>query len=357
MSIVSRYLLAGFAAASSAVFFGLLAMTLGADALLRLDKLGTEPRAVIYDIALRALELLPLGVPVACAVGVTWSLTRAVRAREIIAVRSGGIPLRSALRPLVGACLLLAGGLVWFEDRVLVPARERVSEEAAQAERGTEHRRLRRSNGRWWYAGADSVISARSWSETDEVLRGVTIFELDAEQRIRRRIDAAEARFLSNSSWRIADARVLDFTGAGLERQTLHEIVADLGVGRSEFAGAEAELGSASLRQLRRLARRADEASERAAFEVALHARLAQPLSVVCLVLFAISFAVGDTGRGDSLARALLASLGVMAAYWIAWTLALLGGRSGGVPALLPVWAVVVAFLAAGVWRFRRIEE
>lgn len=356
MSIVSRYLLAGFVAASTAVFLGLLAMTLGADALLRLDRLGSEPQSVAFDLVLRALELVPLGVPIACVVGATWSLTRAVRSREITAIRSGGIPLRGALLPLVGACLVLAGCLIWVEDRVLVPARERVSEAAAQAERGGV-RRPRWSNGRWWYAGADSVISARSWSEADAALLDVTIFELDPEHRIRRRIDAREARFVSDSTWQIADARVLDFGDAGLERQTLHELVADLHVGKGEFAGAEPELESTSLHQLARGARRADDPRERAAFGVAFHARLAQPWSVVCLVLFAICFAVGDTGRGDSLARALLAALGVVAAFWVVWTLALLGGRTGAVPPAIPIWSVVALFLAAGLWRFRRIEE
>lgn len=356
MRIVSRYLLAGFAASSAAVFLGLLAITLGADTLLRLDRLGAEPRLIAYDLVLRALDVVPLGVPMACVVGVTWSLTRAVRMREITAIRSGGIPLRSALWPLVVACLLLAGGLVWIEDRVLVPAREQVTEAAQSLEHGSV-RRPRWSNGRWWYAGADSVISARSWSEADDALVDVTIFELDAQDRIRRRIDAREARFVSDSTWQIADARVLDFTEKGLQRQTLNELVADLGVSRKEFAGSTPELEATSLRRLARGARRATDARERTAFVVALHARVAQPLSVVCLVMFAICFAVGDTGRGDSLARALLAALAVALAFWVAWTLALVGGRSGAVPPALSIWSVLIGFAAAGIWRFRAIEE
>ncbi len=356
MRIISRYLLRGFAAASAAVFLGLLAIVLGADTLLRLDQLGSQPQSVVFDLVLRALELVPLGVPVACVVGVTWSLTRAARLREITAIRCGGIPLRGALLPLVGASLLLAGSLVWIEDRVLVPARERVSEAAATLERGSE-RRPRLSNGRWWYAGANSVVSARSWSHEREALVDVTIFELDAGQRIRRRIDAREARFVSDSSWQIADARVLDFTDSGFERQTLHELVADLGVGKREFAGAEPELEATSLGGLARGARRGGDWRQRAAFGVAFHARLAQPLSLVCLVLFAICFAVGDRGRGDSLARALLAALAVTTGFWVLWTLALLGGRSGSVPAAVPIWGVVLGFLGVGVWRFRAIEE
>ena len=74
-------------------------------------------------------------------------------------------------------------------------------------------------------------------------------------------------------------------------------------------------------------------------------------------MLLAIPFAIGDSERSDSLARALLLSLASAATYWTAWTVGLLAGRAGVVPAFLPVWAVAVAGLGLGGWRFRKLQQ
>jgi lipopolysaccharide export LptBFGC system permease protein LptF len=74
-------------------------------------------------------------------------------------------------------------------------------------------------------------------------------------------------------------------------------------------------------------------------------------------VLLAIPFATGDSGRGDSLPRALLRSLLAAFAFWLCWTLALLAARSGTLPAPLPVWGVTLGALALGFWRYRQIPE
>ena len=78
---------------------------------------------------------------------------------------------------------------------------------------------------------------------------------------------------------------------------------------------------------------------------------------MLILVLLAIPFAIGDTERGDSLARALLFSLGCAAAYWTVWVLGLLVGRAGVVPAFLPVWTVAALGLGVGSWRFHQLKQ
>jgi lipopolysaccharide export LptBFGC system permease protein LptF len=153
------------------------------------------------------------------------------------------------------------------------------------------------------------------------------------------------------------EARVLDFAGAEIAMKRVPSLRADLGIGRTELLRSAPPLAAISLRGLAREMSRESDAERRASFAVAFHARIAQPLSILVLVLFAIRFAIGDTERGDSLARALLWSLGVTAGFWACWTLALIAGRSAAVAAPLPIWLVTTAFLAAGLARFRAIEE
>ena len=91
--------------------------------------------------------------------------------------------------------------------------------------------------------------------------------------------------------------------------------------------------------------------------EATFHARLAGPVAVLILVLFAIPFAVGDVERGDSLPRALLGTLVATAAFWTLWALGLLAARSGVLPPAFPVWGMVLLALGVGFWRYRALRE
>jgi LPS export ABC transporter permease LptG len=354
--IVSRYLLAQFVGSTVVVFFGILALWLGADTLLNIDELAGDPRAVFLRLAVHGLELLPLAIPIAAVVGVVWSLTRAARHREITAIRCGGVPLRAVLLPIAFACALGAVALVWVEDRLLVPTRERAIAARELAESGGRGRPMR-ANGRYWYASGSSVFSAQAWVPERSTFQGVSIFELDERHAIRRRIDADEVRHVEGSTWEILDARVFDFASPEIAIRHEPSLRADLGIGQEQLSRSAAPLGALPLRALASEMSRETDVERRASYAVAFHARLAQPLSILVLVLFAIRFAIGDTERGDSLARALLWSLAVTAGFWVCWTLALIAGRSAAVAAPIPIWLVTTAFLAAGIARFRAIEE
>lgn len=350
-------MLVEFASASSAVLLGLLATWVAGDTLLHIAEFGAAPYARLQRTVLAGLEQLPVGVPLACMVGVVWSVTRAVRHREVTAIRSGGIPLRRALLPILIACLAIGVGVAFAEDRLLVPARVLV-EVMEQELDGAPRVQPRYSNGRWWIASGPSVFSAADWDPAAGRLVDVTMLEYDASGRIARRIDALEARPGEGTLWRFAQARVFDFDRAGLKTMRAESLEVDLGIRGDEFERALSGVGSLSLHKLaRRIREHTGSVESFAPLAVSFHSRLAQPLSVLILVLFAIPFAVGDVERGDSLARALLWSMGAAIAYWVVWTLALATGNSGAAPPALLVWGTTVAFLAAGGWRFRAISE
>lgn len=343
--------------ASGAVFLGLFTMWLAADALLHVDRFGSRPGQEFLRILLRALDQVPFGVPLSCMVGVIWSLTRAVRYRELTAIRSGGIPLRSALLPILVASLLIAAGIAWVEDRVLVPARESAGVLELELEEGPRHL-PRFLNDRWWYATGQAVLTASSYRASDRALVDVTMFEFDAGGRVARRVDAREALAVSGTEWRFDEAQVVRFANEGIEVASAAELRIDLGISGADLERAYPGTEVLSLHTLtRRIRKHSGGLESLAPLLVALHARIAQPLSVLILVLFAIPFAVGDVERGDSLARALLWSLGVGVVYFTSWTLALLAGGSGAVPPAVPLWGVTALFLLAGVWRFRSISE
>jgi lipopolysaccharide export system permease protein len=356
--IVSRHLLAEFLLASATVLAGLLVMWTAADVLLHVDEIAGQFGRGMREVALRAYPVLPIAVPIACVAGAVLCLTRAARHRELTAIQSGGIRLQAALVPILVVCALIAVALAFLEDRVLVPARSALELRHLE-ESGRELREPERMLGRWWFASSASIFSAGAYDEKQHVLRDVTVFLFDDERAIRERIDAESAANLDGDTWEIRAANVLEFPPeGGIARRSEPTLRLDLGISSHEMDRASRPPAWTTLRQLARQIRRsAGDAAQRARFELAFHSRLAQPFTVLIVVLLALPFATSDSQRGESLPRALLRSLLAAAAFWLAWTLALLVARSGAVPPPVPVWLVTLGALALGYWRFRRIEE
>jgi LPS export ABC transporter permease LptG len=353
--IVSRYLLVQFVATSATVLLALAITVAAADVLLHADDIGEDPGAALRRVLFGALELLPPAVPLACLAGVVWSLTRAVRHREITAIRCGGIPLRRALAPILLACVLIAGALAFIQDRLVVPARQALLELEADSDSATGRPEFR--SGRWWFSTGTSIFSAGDYVADEVALVDVTVFEFDETRRIRRRIEARKAVHVDGSSWAFEEATIRDFSASPQVREVA-ALDLDLGLSGTDLERALPPVDAISLNKLRRRMRElAADSPALNALRTAFHARLAQPLAILVCVLLAIPFAIGDTERGDSLARALLWSLGAAALYFLAWTLALLTGRSGLVPPALPLWGVTLGFLAIAAWRFRALKE
>jgi lipopolysaccharide export system permease protein len=353
---IARHLLAEFVVATTGVFLGIWAMWFAADILLHIDDLAGHVVAGLREVVLRALPVLPIVLPLSGLTGAVLCLSRAARNRELTAIRTGGIRLQAALAPMVVLCALVAVGLGSLQDRVLLPLRERLERGRAD-EKGD--RAPERLLNRWWYASGTSIFSAASYEAKTHELEDVTVFLFDEHREIRQRIDAKTAASLDGDNWEIRDAHVLDFSQReGIARHDAEKLRLDLGITSGEMSRATEPSATASLRQLARLIRKsAGDAVEVAKLELAFHSRLAQPLTVLIVVLFAIPFATGDPGRGDSLPRALLRSLGAAGVFWLCWTLALLAARTGRVPAPLPVWGVTLGALALGIWRYRTIPE
>jgi LPS export ABC transporter permease LptG len=355
---ISRHLVIEFALTSAAVFCGMTAMWLAADVLLHIDDLAGHVGAGFREVVLRSFAVLPIVLPLSGLAGAVLCLSRAVRNRELTAIRTGGIRLQAALAPLLVACALAALAYGVVEDRVLVPLRASL-EHARAAAGGDAGRAPERLLNRWWFASGTSIFAASEYDPATRKLHGVTVFLFDEQRGIRERIDAKTAASLDGDTWEIQDAHVLEFSsGEGIARHDAPALRLDLGITSGEMSRAAEPAAFVPLHQLARQIRRSTgDALEVAKLELAFHGRLAQPFAVLIVVLLAIPFSTGDSGRGDSLPRALLRSLLAALAFWLCWTVALFAARSGTVAAPLPVWGVTLGALALGFWRYRRIPE
>ena len=95
-----------------------------------------------------------------------------------------------------------------------------------------------------------------------------------------------------------------------------------------------------------------------ATLRTSFHQRLAQPLSVLILVLLAVPFALGTSERPEeSLPRAMLRALALCGVFWVGWGVTLIGSHNGTVPPVAPLWIVSALFIGLGSWRFAKVPE
>ena len=358
MNIIGRYLAREFLLAALVVLATLLTLWVSADALLHIDDLASNLPKALREVALRSLDVLPQGIPTACAMGVVLCLSRAIRLREITAIRCGGIQLRRAVAPLVLLGVVLGAVLGVLQDRVLVPAKVILTGAVVPEEGG----RPRAVANRWWYTANGWIFSAAEFSGSNDEMESVTIFRFDGEQRMRRRIDAARARYLGKGQWSLSAVVERTFSGEG--RIELREY-------ESLDLVTEVDLASAVLRNedgrpipeamtLHLLSDAMEEAptrAERHAMAAAFHTRLAVPWTIPLLILLMIPVGLSGNEKSDTLPRALLRALLALSVFWVLWTLGVLASQSEVVPAAAPIWVTAAVAAGAGVFGFRTIEE
>ena len=149
------------------VLLGLLVMWLAADVLLHVDELAGHVGAGLREVGAARLPGAPHPLPLACLAGAVLCLSRALRNRELTAIRTGGIRLQAALAPLLGAVRAGRAGHGRLRGPGAPAARTRRS---SAAERGRRRQGVRAPE-RLLSAGgsrpASSIFSAADYDSDD----------------------------------------------------------------------------------------------------------------------------------------------------------------------------------------------
>ncbi len=125
MRILSRYILrehlAPFVFAACALTFVLLLNEVSQ----RFDQLlgkGLEAGIILEIVGLSIPYIVAMSLPMAVLIAVLYTFNRLAGDNEITAMKASGLHMPRLLGPVVLVATLLAGGMVWFNDRVLPEA-------------------------------------------------------------------------------------------------------------------------------------------------------------------------------------------------------------------------------------------
>jgi lipopolysaccharide export LptBFGC system permease protein LptF len=351
VSTLWRHYAARFARAFVASLLILTLLVIAVDTLLELDEIPEAERtlaAAALRVWLRTLaQYLTYLIPAAAFAAAFVCVAQGARAREIIALKAGGVNPLLALAPVyVGA---LAAGLL------LALAQETVGVRAAAvlAELSGARRGLVTRSGSIWYNAGRVIYSAREADAEGERVKDIHVFERDERGRLLRHVHAESAERLSPQRWRFEQAVVRSFDPDAptaeprFERSA--EVTLELAADRTPRLDPS-ELAALPLPTLGDYVRAVMAAGgSPGPARVAYHERASAPALALLFALLAVPLALSiEVTRG--LALPALLSVMLVAAFLFARAAGSGFAQSGGPLAAWLPWATLGAFLLfAGV--------
>jgi len=330
--ILSRYFFASYLSLFVIVLLVSLAVIALIEMLVHFDDLvehREEVGGVLAYLLIRVPSIyLRQLIPIASFTAAFLCFGLAARNQEIIALKSGGIPPQRVAVPVLMAAILLSGATLVVNETLLLGA----TREFTNLEHPGQSVVFKR--GSFWYHRGDTFYNVREADRETRTLRGV-----------------------KNDHWLLRHARFRSFDpsspAAAPVVEHLDETVLEM-MGEEESALLDAGETTLSLFQLLEAIRlRARESRDDLRYRAALHARLADPVTVLVFALMAIPIGL-SVERTRNIAVSALVGITLVAVFHSAWHVAALLPKSGFAVAAVGPWLVLTAFAGLGVLLFFR---
>jgi len=209
MNTLWRHYAGRFMRAFGASLLILTLLVIAVDTLLELDEIPDGENtfaAIAIRIGLRTLsQYLTYLVPAATFAATFVTVAQGARAREIIALKAGGVNPLVALAPVFAGALLAGIGLALVHETAGV----RAAAELATLT-GVTRGEVTRA-GSIWYSSGRVIYSAREADPEGERVADIQVLERDENGHLLREIQAERAVRLSSQQWRFENAVVRTF--------------------------------------------------------------------------------------------------------------------------------------------------
>ena len=308
-------------------------------------------------------ELIYDSAPISVLVAVLITFGILTKHNEITAFKASGISLYRLAIPVLGAALLLSGGLFAF-DHYYVPDANRKQDAIRKEIKGKPVQTYLHPERQWVFAPGSSnnprIYYYKYLDPAQKVMVGAQVFELDpANFRVRKHISAQKVRWEpALQAWIFENGWSRDFTGrqekfVNFTNQAsmfpelderpdyfLQEVLQDQQMNFQQLA--------AYIRDLQRTG------IDTITLQVRFYRKFAVPLFALVMALISVPFAFLVGNRGAMAGVGI--SFGIAIAYW---AISLLFEQLGDVsllPAALAAWSPDVLFAMAGFYFLTRMR-
>ncbi len=349
--LLYNYLLTAFLGAFLKIlglFVGLFFLLDGADHIKRLTKeLSTQWVDVITLLLLRMPEYLFRFLPAIALLATLAVLFRLSRQNEITIMRASGVSIYNILIPFLLGGMIVALAQMLIQDQI-IPRTNQAAEHLMARLQNTQVRDL-------WLRDGNRILHAKKAWANRNVLQDVTVFVFDDQFRLSRRIVARKAE-IRNGEWHIFDGKEFTFDSV-IEAKPFFIRPWEIKLQKEQLNRAQPQPRFLSMSQLTELANRLEkEGYDATTFWVALHRKLANPVTTLSAILLAFPFSFRLHRYGGGAPAMLLGLIGGFALFVVV-DLSTALGDGGRLPPFMAAWAPVVFFSGLGGFLLMRIEE
>jgi lipopolysaccharide export system permease protein len=305
---------------------------------------------VLELLLLKTLPAFALSIPVATLLASVLTLAGLNRNSELVAMRAGGVGFLQIAAPLFACGLISSAAVIGLNELALPDVNERLRfVELIKVRKNEQLTFFKRDQV--WFKDGPRVYDIDLFLPTEGLLRGVSLYELDATFRPVRRTYAHEGR-LQDGRWTFSDVAVVDY---GSPATIYAGKTLPFRYGTESLAVLEKRPDEMTFRELRGFIRKLrKEHLKTAAYETDLHARIAFGLVSILLALVGLPFSMKPARHGGAmLAIALAIALGF--SYWVALSFSVTLGKNGVLPPALAAWLPNAAFSSLAIFFFRRM--
>ncbi len=306
----------------------------------------------IYKIPFIVFQIAPSAILLSCLI----TLGLMSKHNEIMAMKSGGIPLARISLPILTVVAVLCLGLLGLSE-FIVPA---TTANANQIRELIVHKR--KTSGTYkqnqiWVCGRQSVYNIQVYRPDEELLEGITIYRFDVNFRLRQRIDARQARWI-DGQWIFSEASVTHFPPDGTPIRKNHpKITLPLPETPQDLKIAEKNPDEMNFQELWDYVDRIERGGfNDSKYRCAMHAKISFPFIGVIMAILGIPIGL-QKKKGAGLALALGLCILLSFAFLVVFSFTLELGKAGTLPPLLAAWLGNMIFALVGIYLFLSVRH
>ncbi len=296
--------------------------------------------------------------PISVLAGVLVSFGILAKNNEITAMKACGVSLYRLSAPVVAASIVISGGLFAF-DHYYIPEANRIQDGIRNKIKGRPPQTYLRPDRKWIFGQGSRIYYYRYYEQTQNLMLGVNVFELDPSSfRLTRQISAERARWEpSMEKWIFQNGWYQDFEG--YRPKKFEEFPATTFSNLTESPSwflvdlkQEKQLNFLDLdRYIEKLKQSGIDTLR---LRVQFHKKFSVPAVALVMALLSVPFAFLTGSRGAMTGVGV--SFGIAIAYFAVGKLFEEIGNVNQLPAAMAAWAPDALFSMAGLYLFTRMR-
>jgi lipopolysaccharide export system permease protein len=303
-------------------------------------------------------EIIYQMVPVACLLGVLFTLSTLNRSSELLALFACGFSLMRICFPIFIAVGVLSGAFFTAADQLLP--------RFVQLKNYTYYHEIKKRPGQYstiktdriWYRSKNTIFNIKTINRQKATAEGLTLYQFSENWDLAQMITADRVELLGRQ-WKLLKGSITLFTEATsfpLTQDFDEKIISideEIGDIQSSFNSVDV----LSFKDLKRYIQKNKEAGlDTVSLEVVYHDKFASLVAAFVMVLLGIPFSVSSNRSGGVMLNIGFCLLMVVI-YWTLKNSSLTLGHHGNLPPVIAAWGPNVLMTMVGLALVTRIKK